>query len=137
MCIRDSPKEGLTLFCQKFEEPVTDIHNSFRLDTAMHLFIIEHCGNKYIIDMMQRVFEENTRIIISSKQNQAHIHDAKHEHMEILNLLINDKYAEAEAAMRTHIEECRRAALDYFLNNQVYTSSTNSSSYIKELEKYS
>ena len=83
---------------------------------------------------MQRVFEENTRIIISSKQNQAHIHDAKHEHMEILNLLINDKYAEAEAAMRTHIEECRRAALDYFLNNQVYTSSTNSSSYIKELE---
>lgn len=90
----------------------------------MHLFIIEHCGNKYIIDMMQRVFEENTRIIISSKQNQAHIHDAKHEHMEILNLLINDKYAEAEAAMRTHIEECRRAALDYFLNNQVYTSST-------------
>ena len=131
------PKEGLTLFCQKFEEPVTDIHNSFRLDTAMHLFIIEHCGNKYIIDMMQRVFEENTRIIISSKQNQAHIHDAKHEHMKILNLLINDKYAEAETAMRAHIEECRRAALDYFLNNQVYTSSTNSSSYIKELEKYS
>ena len=30
----------------------------------------EHCGNRYIIDMMHRIFDENTRVIISSKQNQ-------------------------------------------------------------------
>lgn len=56
------PIEELHTFCQKFSEPVTDIQNSFRLDTAMHLFIIEHCGNRYLIDMMRRVFEENTQI---------------------------------------------------------------------------
>src|SRR5699024_4377801 len=64
------PKDELSAFAQKFQQPVVDIQNSFRLDTAMHLFIIEHCGNRYIIDMMRRVFEDNTRIIISSKQNQ-------------------------------------------------------------------
>src|SRR5574344_2115012 len=53
------PKEQLAALCHKFQEPITDFHNSFRLDTAMHLFIIEHCGNHYIIDMMRRIFEEN------------------------------------------------------------------------------
>lgn len=128
------PMAELVSFCQKFNEPVADIQNSFRLDTAMHLFIIEHCGNQYIIDMMRRVFEENTRIIISSKQNQTQIHDAKEEHLEILNLLIDGKYVEAEKRMREHIATCRKYALDFFYNNQVYTS-VSDNSYKKELEK--
>ncbi len=129
------PMEELISFCQKFNEPVADIENSFRLDTAMHLFIIEHCGNKYIIDMMRRVYEENTRIIISSKQNQLQIHDAKEEHLEILNLLIDGKYAEAEKSMHSHILTCRKYAIDFFYNNQMYTSSTDNV-YKKELEKF-
>lgn len=108
------PKDELSAFAQKFQQPVVDIQNSFRLDTAMHLFIIEHCGNRYIIDMMRRVFEDNTRIIISSKQNQIQIHDAKQEHLDILDLLYRDQYEEAAARMRSHIESCRKAALDYF-----------------------
>lgn len=128
------PKEELADLCQKFHEPIMDIHNSFRLDTAMHLFIIEHCGNRYIIDMMRRVFEENTRIIISSKQNQLQVHDAKKEHIDILNMLMNDKYQEAEVAMRIHIDSCRKAALDYFYNSQIYVAAPYSS-YKKELKK--
>ena len=128
------PMEEVMNFCQKFHAPVTDIQNSFRLDTAMHLFIIEHCGNHYIIDMMRRVFEENTRIIISSNQNQAQIHDAKHEHLDILNKLIDGKYDEAEKSLRIHIEACRKAALDFFYSNQTYTP-MNDSSYMKELNK--
>lgn len=128
------PKDELESFCRKFQEPITDIQNSFRLDTAMHLFIIEHCGNHYIIDMMRRVFEENTRIIISSKQNQLQIHDAKQEHLDILDMLIHDRYQEAEAAIRIHIDSCRKAALDYFYNSQIYASASNNS-YKKELEK--
>lgn len=110
------PKDELLAFCKKFEEPVVDIQNSFRLDTAMHLFIIENCGNRYIINMMRRVFEDNTRIVISSKQNQTQIHDAKQEHLDILHLLYHDQYEQAAFKMRTHIESCRRAAMDYFCN---------------------
>jgi len=128
------PEAELQQFCQKFMEPITDIKNSFRLDTAMHLFIIEHCGNRYIIDMMRRVFEENTRIIISSKQNQVQIHDAKQEHLEILNQLLEGKYAEAETNMRNHIETCRRAALDFFYGAHTYTAVENCT-YKQELQK--
>lgn len=127
------PKEELLRFRQKFDEPITDVQNSFRLDTAMHLFIIENCGNPYIIEMMQKVFAQNTRIIISSKQNQLQVHDAKNEHLELLNLLYNDKYEEASVYMQKHIENCKQAALDYFYNNQMYLTPSNS--YKKELAK--
>lgn len=128
------PKEELLAFSRKFQEPVTDIHNSFRLDTAMHMFIIEHCGNRYIIDMMRRVFADNTRIIISSKQNQLQIHDAKQEHLDLLDLLYQDRYHEASEKMRTHIVSCREAALNFFYNTQIYNTS-ETSFYKRELEK--
>jgi DNA-binding GntR family transcriptional regulator len=107
-------EEKLLEFKSKFlgEEP--DIRVAFRLDTAMHLFIIEHCGNSYIVDMMRKVFDENTRIVISSKQNQVKIHDARKEHVEIIDLLLNRKVKEAAKAMRMHIDCCKKAALDFF-----------------------
>lgn len=127
-------KDELQIFCDKFSQPITDITNSFRLDTAMHLFIIEHCGNKYIIEMMRRVFEENTRIIISSKQNQIQIHDAKQEHLQILNQLLEGDFKNAEISMRTHIETCRLAAMNFFYNSQNYSTLIDCS-YKKELAK--
>jgi len=112
------PKKELQSFKKQFlgEEPA--IAADYRLDTAMHLFIIEHCGNHFIIDMMRRVFDENTRVIISSGQNVVKIHDACQEHVGVLNLLIDDDIDKAQEAMRTHIESCKRAALDFFYNMQ-------------------
>lgn len=91
-----------------------DVINGFKTDTAMHLFIIEHCNNSYIIEMMRKVFDKNTRIIISSKQNQAHIEDAHKEHIDILNALIEQDFDRAADLMRIHVSSCRRAAVDFF-----------------------
>lgn len=117
------PREELLAFCGKFKGEAPDIQNGFRLDTAMHLFIIEHCGNRYIIDMMYRIFDENTRVIISSKQNQVQIHDARLEHLDILNSLLDKDTERAIALMQSHIENCRKAALDYFCSIQTYMDS--------------
>ena len=117
------PREELLAFCGKFKGEAPDIQNGFRLDTAMHLFIIEHCGNRYIIDMMHRIFDENTRVIISSKQNQVQIHDARLEHLDILNSLLDKDTERAIALMQSHIENCRKAALDYFCSIQTYMDS--------------
>ena len=117
------PREELLAFCGKFKGEAPDIQNGFRSDTAMHLFIIEHCGNRYIIDMMHRIFDENTRVIISSKQNQVQIHDARLEHLDILNSLLDKDTERAIALMQSHIENCRKAALDYFCSIQTYMDS--------------
>lgn len=134
MAARSLPREELVGFQQKFEQETPDITNAFRLDTAMHLFIIEHCGNRYMIDMMHKIFDENTRIIISSKQNQLQIHDAKREHMDILDSLLEGEIEKAVLLMRSHIENCRQAALDYFYNNQTACPVRSPDTYKKELQ---
>ncbi len=108
------PIDELIKWREKFAGNPIDFENGFRLDTAMHLFIIEHCGNSYIIDMMKKVFNKNMRIIISSKQNRVHIDDAHKEHIAILDALINQNYEEAASLMQSHVSHCRRSAVDYF-----------------------
>ena len=110
------PEEELLTFRRKFlgEDPA--VRADFRLDTAMHLFIIEHCGNRFIIDMMRKVFDINTRIIISTKQHELKIHDACKEHLEVLDLLLSRDFPKAQQAMYRHIESCKNAALDFFYN---------------------
>ena len=104
----------MLVFRKKFlgEDPY--IRADFQVDTAMHLFIIEHCGNRFIIDMMRKVFDVNTRIIISTKQNETKIHDACREHLEVLDLLLKRDFEKAQSAMYRHIESCKNAALDFF-----------------------
>jgi len=116
------PMDELLKFRGVFTRDFPDVENGFRLDTAMHLFIIEHCGNLYIIDMMHKVFDNNTKVVIASKQNLVQIHDARLEHLEIINTLIEKKYEKAEDLMRTHVETCRRAALDYFYSLEAYNA---------------
>jgi DNA-binding GntR family transcriptional regulator len=111
------PQEKLMEFRDHFSGASPAIQFALRLDTAMHLFIIEHCGNRFIISMMHKVFEENTRIIISSRQNEVEIHDARAEHEEIINLLMVGEIDRASIAMLEHIRHCERAALDFFYNS--------------------
>jgi len=110
------PTEELIKWRDKFLNKPPDFENGFRTDTAMHMFIIEHCNNSYIIEMMKKIFDKNMRIIISSKQNRVHIEEAYKEHIEILNALIDKDYEYGASLMQKHVNNCRRAALDYFYN---------------------
>jgi len=128
------PRDELLEFRKKFIGDEPDISIAFRLDTAMHLFITEHCGNRFIIDMMQKVFAENTRVIISSEQNKVKIHDARQEHLKIVEFLLDEAYAEASDYMYQHVNNCEKAALEYFYSIQNYSCVTTPT-YKLELDK--
>ena len=129
-------RDELLMFKEKFEQDNLDIGNSFHLDIAMHLFFIEHCGNKYIINMMQKLFDDNTRVIVASKQNQIKIHDAKCEHIQILDsLLSNEDIDRTVQLMKKHIETCKRAALDYFYSLEYRNNNAIISTYKEQLNK--
>ncbi len=128
--------DELLMFRKRFTDDEPDLSNAFRLDTAMHLFLVEHCGNRYIIEMMRKLFDDNTRIVIASKQNRVQIHNAKREHLEILNSLIQKDDPETTAQLlRRHLETCRRAALDYFYSTQYVPLTPQTSQYMQELSK--
>lgn len=129
-------RDEILMFKDKLNDDSLSLEDSLRLDTAMHLFIIEHCGNRYIIEMMRKVFDDNTRIVIASKQNQVKIHDAKKEHTQILDSLLNqDDISHTAELMRAHIETCRRAALDYFYSMNFTHSVPQTAQYKEELQK--
>ena len=107
--------QDLIAFRRKFQEPEPDLYRAQQLDTGMHLYLIDRCGNDYLIDMMHRLFDDNTRVVIASGQTVTKIHNAVVEHTEILDSLITHQPPEISAElMRKHIETCRAEALKYF-----------------------
>lgn len=108
------PQEELLAWKEIFLADVSSIEHGYQADTAMHLGIIGYCNNSYIIDMMKKVFDKNTRIIICSTQNKAHMQDARKEHLEILDYLLQQDFDQAAIKMRTHVAGCRNAAMDFF-----------------------
>jgi len=108
------PEEEIKEWIETFQSEEPSVENGYSMDTAMHLGIIKHCNNSYIIDMMKKVFDKNTRIIICSTQNKAHLQEARKEHLEILNCLLEQDFEQAATKMRTHVAGCRNAALEFF-----------------------
>lgn len=91
-----------------------DIHNAYKWDMQMHLYFIDNCRNNYLINMMHKVFDDNTRVIIATGQNETKIHNAVMEHTEILDNLIAENDIEITCRlMRSHVENCRLAAIQY------------------------
>ncbi|MBQ6376682.1 MAG: GntR family transcriptional regulator [Lachnospiraceae bacterium] len=109
----------------RFEEPEVDIEDSTELDMEMHLFLIDQCRNQYLITMMHKLFNDNTRMLIATGQDKVKIHKAREEHLEILDSLIEHQDPDVCAElMRRHLKTCRTAALKYF----------SSEEYLKHLE---
>ena len=99
------PKEELLAWKKRFLSGQPSVEKGYEMDTAMHLAIIGYCGNSYIIDMMKKVFDKNTRIIVSSTETKEHMQEALKEHLE---------FEEGALKMRSHVAGCRNAALDFF-----------------------
>ena len=116
--------EVLLDYRKRFEESERSIADSYRLDTAMHLYFIENCGNRYIIDMMHKVIDANTRVIVASKENQLHIQESRKEHIEILDSLLAGETEKAAAQLGEHITHCGKAALENFTNSPLDVSDT-------------
>jgi DNA-binding GntR family transcriptional regulator len=129
------PIEELFRFREAFSRDEHDIKNGFRVDTAMHLFIIEHCGNRFIIDMMRKLFDENTRVVLATGQNETKIHNAQMEHIQVLNYIIEKDWQKAVNAMRSHIKSCRKAAMDYFSSSAYQQGKYSNYNYKQELQK--
>ena len=46
--------------------------------------------------------------------------EARKEHLEILDCLLQQDFELAAAKMRTHVAGCRNAAMDFFLFNIIF-----------------
>lgn len=124
------PREELLAFRERIVKNDTEVHDGFRLDAALHLFFIEHCGNRFLIDMMRQVFAQNNRVTISTHQNEAALNEQlQKEHLALIDLMLEGRVEEATAAMETHIRSCRQLTFDHFYMSQTSYVPTEELSY--------
>lgn len=112
-------KQKLIFFKDLFaKEPISDQDDNIgmlKTDTDFHKYLSNNCNNKFLIEMMNKVLDENMRIMIYTK-NKVRIEDSSCEHLKIIESLINDNYSEASELMLSHIINCRDSAFNYLLN---------------------
>ena len=110
-------REKLLHFRELFVSETDDDDRMEQLntDTAFHMYLSENCNNKYIHELMKKVLDENTRVMVSTR-NKSRIDNACNEHVKIIDLLLLGDHEAAAQVMRNHIINCRDSAVAYFLD---------------------
>lgn len=101
------------LFLKQLHEG--DMLTRLETDTSFHRYLAMNCGNKYLLQIMNRMLDENKRITIFNKNSERveHSHD---EHLKLIEALLTNDYEYSSNVMRRHIENCRDSAFACFLH---------------------
>lgn len=108
-----------------FSHDEPNLEKAFWQDLEMHAYLVNHCGNPFIIDMMKKVFSCSCRISILSNQTIQKIGNARVEHRSILEELITGRVDSAAELLRQHLETCKNYSLNYFNSTQVNVISSD------------
>ena len=106
-----------------YDEP--DLEKAFWQDMEMHAFLVNSCGNPFIIDMMQKVFDRSYRISIASNQTSQKIENARTEHRDIIKKLAEGQEKSAVELLRQHLEACKNHSLSFFNSAQAKVISSD------------
>lgn len=85
-----------------------DEESGYRLsetDKALHLFLSDNCGNRYIAETMRRLWDQNTRIQFHFN-NIARFDSARDEHLALIDAILAQQYDAAADIIKQHIGNC-------------------------------
>jgi len=82
---------------------------AYELNVAFHHLIAQASGNRRLADLVKRLMEDMRRMLAFDPRFVEPQH-----HMEIIEMLKRGDRAEAEEAMRRHVEETKSRLLDRF-----------------------
>ena len=85
--------------------------DEYDLDSDLHNLFVNACENRYLVEMMSRIFAQSHRLrILSGEYLEDRIQESLKEHIAILNALLQKDYPAAEDAMKKHLEKSQAAA---------------------------
>jgi len=87
----------------------------FLLDNELHKLIYDCCQNKYFVQLLDKVYDQNQRIRILSGRLHRRLEDTRFEHLTILERLLADDSEGAAQAMSVHLANSKQAAFDSLL----------------------
>lgn len=88
------------------------------LDTRLHLYIIDNCHNTFLKEFMHKIFDRNTQLMIFSHHRELNIYNAFDEHLQIIDLILEEKYEQASQVIKNHVIHNRDAMIAHLLRYQ-------------------
>lgn len=102
---------------QKDPKMVQDYNEMYDFDQIMHQEIVEATGNKYIINMYNRIYSQVLRLrILSGEVRFSRLEETKEEHSHIIKACIMEDWEAAAKAMEEHLYQSKKSSLDAVLS---------------------
>jgi DNA-binding GntR family transcriptional regulator len=113
-------KEWLLDMKNKFENVPSslksdiDIKNYYvELDRIFHSYIIDACRNQFLTDIMNNIWYQNQRIRILTFNIEKRNNSSNIEHIDIIDLLLNDEFEKAKESFIKHLSNSKDIAFKY------------------------
>lgn len=98
----------------------TDSDSHYSIDEALHRLLVYSSNNQYFISVMDHIDSQNQRIrILSGEQVEKRLERTSREHLEILNYLISEDWHSAVKAMKFHLKNSKKTAIDLWYKKTI------------------
>lgn len=77
----------------------------FEHDTALHMYFADNCGNRFISDVLHKLWDRNTRIRFFSNGTTG-LESSLKEHLALIDALLDGDIDGAAELMHSHVENC-------------------------------
>jgi DNA-binding GntR family transcriptional regulator len=91
--------------------------DKYRLDDELHATIRSLCPNKYLVDLLDNIYEQNHRLRILCGKSKTRLEKSVDEHIEILELIEARRIGEAADCLEKHIQNSKTSAIDLFISS--------------------
>ena len=91
----------------------------YKADEDLHQIILDANPNKYITEMLMKVYDQNQRIrILTGARSEARLLQSSKEHLDIINSLLCSDYVAAAERMKYHLTASWQATIDLVLSQE-------------------
>ncbi|MBW9174038.1 GntR family transcriptional regulator [Clostridium estertheticum] len=93
-----------------------NIKKTYDIDNRLHRFFIYSSSNKYFHQIMSHIYDQNSRMrILSAEKIDVRLKETQEEHLSIIDYIFAEKYDEAANAMKIHLANSKKAAIESLL----------------------
>ena len=116
---KDIPKETLEDCRERLTVDMSSlpVEEVVELDDLLHKIIMHASDNSFIILLFQKLCDQNRRIQYMTRSLTERRRKNQDRHIEILDLMLQEKLEEASEMMRSHLKESREDAFRYMISH--------------------
>ena len=95
------------------EEFCSDPLRYNELNSKLHSFLYQHCGNSKLLETITRLNNQVSRYMIFYLNNMLHKEDSQKEHRQLLEACKNQDKKAAKAILKKHMQKAGKELADY------------------------